>query len=256
VNDYLTIGDFAKLMNISTHQIRYYEEQGILLPDEIGKNGYRKYGIKAIYTLSQILYLREFDIPIAEIQKCFSEYSKLDYHELLMNKIKDMEDEIKRLIELKKYTTNIVEHLEKSDVESEQFIIKFIPNRNFRKLCRVSENKGFTVKDIYKYFNGIPNLYKIDIITYFDKKRSFVGYETNETDIKDLFDLPDGEYLTYRLPVQSEKEIDIAVKKMWDYANDNDMKLEEKILIRENSMLSIAEKDALYYDIEVLILKH
>jgi DNA-binding transcriptional MerR regulator len=255
MKDYLTIGDLAKMMNVSTHQIRYYEEQGVLLPDEIGNNGYRKYGTRAIYTLSHILYLREFDISVAEIQNCIKEYTKSDYHELLVIKIKDMEAEIKRLIELKDYTINVVQHLEKADNEAEQFIIKFIPKRNFRKLCRVYDSKDFTVKDMYKYFEGIPDLYKIDIITYLDEKKAYVGYETNEYDKKDCLDLPEGDYLTYMLTVRDEKEIDIAVKKIWKYANEKGMKLEEKILIRENSMLSITEKDTLYYDIEVPILK-
>ncbi|WP_431188268.1 MerR family transcriptional regulator [Clostridiisalibacter paucivorans] len=31
----------AKLMNVSTHQIRYFEKKGVLLPDLIDDNGYR-----------------------------------------------------------------------------------------------------------------------------------------------------------------------------------------------------------------------
>lgn len=52
----ITIGQLAKLMNVSTHQIRYFEKKGVLLPDLIDENSYRIYGIKEIYIYYHTFY--------------------------------------------------------------------------------------------------------------------------------------------------------------------------------------------------------
>jgi len=256
MEEYLTIGELAKLINVSTHQIRYYEKQGILLPDEIGSNGYRKYGSNAIYTLSHILYLREFDVSVADIKTCFSDYTQLEYYELLKIKMDEMDTEINRLQQLKEETQNVIEHLEKANNEADQIIIKRISSRNLKQLCKNSKYKNFTVKDIYKYFSGIPNLHKIDIVIYLDKKKIIVGYETNDYSEKDCLELVEANYLTTMLAVREEAEIDLAIEKMWDYAKKHGIKLEEKILLRENSKLSITQNNTLYYDIEVKIIEN
>jgi len=40
----ITISELAKLMNVSTHQIRYFEEKGVLKPAYTDDNQYRMYG--------------------------------------------------------------------------------------------------------------------------------------------------------------------------------------------------------------------
>jgi DNA-binding transcriptional MerR regulator len=229
MKDYLTIGELAKLMNVSTHQIRYYEEQDVLFPEEIGKNGYRKYGINSVYTLSHILYLREFDISVADIKKCFSDYTQVEYHELLIAKMSEMNTEINRLQQLKKQTQNVIEHLERANDEANQIVIKRIPSRILKKICKVYNHKNFTVKDIFKYFSDTPNLYKIDIVTYLDKRKAIIGYETNDYDEKDCLKLPEADYLTILLVVKEEAEIERAIEKMWGYAKEHDLRLEEKM---------------------------
>ncbi|MBM7562742.1 hypothetical protein [Fusibacter tunisiensis] len=85
------------------------------------------------------------------------------------------------------------------------------------------------MKDIYKYFRGIPNLHKIDTVTYLDKRKAIIGYETNDYDEKECLELTEADYLTTMLAVKEETEIDLAIEKMWDYAKEHDLKLEEKM---------------------------
>lgn len=54
----ITIGQLAKLMNVSIHQIRYFEKKGVLLTDLIDENGYRIYGIKEIYIITHSIVKR------------------------------------------------------------------------------------------------------------------------------------------------------------------------------------------------------
>ncbi|WP_240927487.1 MerR family transcriptional regulator [Paenibacillus thiaminolyticus] len=54
----ITISELAKLMNVSVHQIRYFEEKGVLQPSFTDNNQYRMYGIEQVYELAHILLLR------------------------------------------------------------------------------------------------------------------------------------------------------------------------------------------------------
>ena len=54
-----TIKEIAKLANVSTRTIRYYDEIGLLPPAYIGNNGYRYYDRQSLLSLQQILFYRE-----------------------------------------------------------------------------------------------------------------------------------------------------------------------------------------------------
>ncbi len=255
MKDYLTIGDLAKLMNVSTHQIRYFEEKGILFPDKVDENGYRKYGIKSIYLLSHILYLRDFDISVSNIKKCFNSFSQEEYYQLLSSKIYEIEEKIKSLEQLKNQTLSVIDCLERASDETNRIAIKHFSKRIIRKVCKVYKNNNLTAKEIYKYFIGVSDLYKVDIIIFLNNLSSYVAYEVDEYNKKDCLILPESNYLTSMIAVEKDDEIDLAVEEMWKYAKDNGIKLEKKILIKQNSKLSITQNDKIYYDIEIRILE-
>lgn len=48
--------------------LHYYDEIGLLKPTDKSEAGYRLYDDKALETLQQILFFREFDIPLNEIK--------------------------------------------------------------------------------------------------------------------------------------------------------------------------------------------
>lgn len=61
---YLTIGELADLMKISTSNIRYYEKDGLFSPCKIDDNGYRLYDYNELDKLESILLFRKLDIPL------------------------------------------------------------------------------------------------------------------------------------------------------------------------------------------------
>lgn len=65
----MTISELARLMQVSVHQIRYFEEQQVLLPAYTEANGYRMYGLDEIYRLAHILLLRQLGLSVAEIRE-------------------------------------------------------------------------------------------------------------------------------------------------------------------------------------------
>ncbi|MFF4624530.1 MerR family transcriptional regulator [Nonomuraea jabiensis] len=60
------IGELSRRTGVHTHQLRYYEAQGLLEPER-GTNGYREYGDDAVLTVTQIRRLLEAGLSTQEI---------------------------------------------------------------------------------------------------------------------------------------------------------------------------------------------
>ena len=63
-----TVKELSDLTGISVRTLHYYDEIGLLTPTQKSESGYRLYDDKALETLQQILFFREFDIPLKEIK--------------------------------------------------------------------------------------------------------------------------------------------------------------------------------------------
>ncbi|MEV1067572.1 MerR family transcriptional regulator [Streptomyces sp. NPDC050263] len=62
----MLIGELSRRTGVRTHQLRYYEAQG-LLESGRGANGYREYGDDAVLTVAQIRKLLEAGLSTEEI---------------------------------------------------------------------------------------------------------------------------------------------------------------------------------------------
>ena len=63
-----TVKEISDLTGISVRTLHYYDEIGLLKPTGKSKAGYRLYDDKALETLQQILFFREFDLSLKEIK--------------------------------------------------------------------------------------------------------------------------------------------------------------------------------------------
>ncbi|UWP60892.1 MerR family transcriptional regulator [Ruminococcus gauvreauii] len=77
-----TVKEVAKLTGISVRTLHYYDEIGLLKPTQTSEAGYRLYDDKALEVLQQILFFREFDMPLGDI-KSIMEDPELDRDQLL-----------------------------------------------------------------------------------------------------------------------------------------------------------------------------
>ena len=92
-----TVKEISNITGISVRTLHYYDEIGLLKPSDKSDAGYRLYDDKALEQLQQILFFREFDIPLKEI-KAVMENPALDRNhvlkmqrEMLLTKMKRME---------------------------------------------------------------------------------------------------------------------------------------------------------------------
>ena len=63
-----TVKEVSKLTGISVRTLHWYDEIGLLKPTKTSEAGYRLYDDKALKTLQQVLFFREFDMPLKDIK--------------------------------------------------------------------------------------------------------------------------------------------------------------------------------------------
>lgn len=77
-----TVKEISNITGISVRTLHYYDEIGLLKPTDKSDAGYRLYDDKALERLQQILFFREFDIPLKEI-KAVMDNPALDRNHIL-----------------------------------------------------------------------------------------------------------------------------------------------------------------------------
>lgn len=91
-----TVKEVSEMTGISVRTLHYYDEIGLFMPTEISEAGYRLYDDKALEALQQILFFREFDMPLKEI-KAIMENPSLDKKQILAGQRKMLELKKERL---------------------------------------------------------------------------------------------------------------------------------------------------------------
>lgn len=101
----LSIQELAKIMQVSTRTLRFYEEKGLLHPQRLD-NHYRVYGIDALSRVEAIINLKQSGLSLLEIQTIFE--SKVDFSAMME---KQKQSLIKQIEALQKSIQFIEEQL-------------------------------------------------------------------------------------------------------------------------------------------------
>lgn len=69
----LSIGEFARLGQVSSRMLRHYDEIGLLRPDRVGEDsGYRQYTVRQLERLHRIVALRDMGFGLEQIKQVLS----------------------------------------------------------------------------------------------------------------------------------------------------------------------------------------
>ncbi|AEC16646.1 DNA-binding transcriptional regulator CueR [Gallibacterium anatis UMN179] len=68
------INEVAKLTNLSTKAIRFYEQKGLIAPPDRSVNGYRQYNMQHIEALNLIREAREIGFSLPECEQLLALY--------------------------------------------------------------------------------------------------------------------------------------------------------------------------------------
>lgn len=77
-----TVKEVSELTGISVRTLHYYDEIGLLTPTAVTEAEYRLYDDKALQRLQQILFFREFDMPLKDIRTIMDD-PELDRNQIL-----------------------------------------------------------------------------------------------------------------------------------------------------------------------------
>ncbi|MCE5173601.1 MerR family transcriptional regulator [Paenibacillus profundus] len=113
----LSIGEFSKICEVSTKTLRYYDEVGLIHPDEINpENGYRYYSIRQLKKMIFINRLKSYHFSLEEI-KAILEWEEEQSEEKLCSALNRKRREIQQKLNALEYTlkqmTNDILTLEK-----------------------------------------------------------------------------------------------------------------------------------------------
>ena len=97
MHSYLLINELAKLYNISTQTIRFYEQKGLIMPAKTSEKGYRLYDFNALIRIEEILHLRNIGMSLGEIKLYLEQKSTAHYKTQLEQLETNILDSIKAL---------------------------------------------------------------------------------------------------------------------------------------------------------------
>lgn len=159
-NSLLSIGEAAKLKNVSIKALRYYEKLGIFNPAYIDpQSGYRYYSPAQLFDLDVILTCGELGIPLKHILDYQTDQGTIDLRQLLIEGSELAEQKIKRARQSLLQINSYLEEIEQQDSfrHRDHTYTRTIPSRYF---CAKSWDisRPFEIK---KYLKTMSDLYQL-----------------------------------------------------------------------------------------------
>lgn len=223
-NSLLSIGEAAKLKNVSIKALRYYEKLGIFNPAYIDpQSGYRYYSPAQLFDLDVILTCGELGIPLKHILDYQTEQGTIDLRQLLIEGSELAEQKIKRARQSLLQINTYLEEIEQQDSfrHCPNTYTRTMPSRYFCAkpwdISRPFEIKNYlkTMSDLYQladelgttplYFQGLlidttstekTSSCQAYVAVDLYPSKSTANLQTNEADIKYL---PEDTYTGFRI---------------------------------------------------------
>lgn len=157
----LSIGEFSKICEVSTKTLRYYDEIGLIHPDEIHpENGYRYYSIRQLKKMLLINRLKSYHFSLEEIKAILDwegDQAEEELYSALNRKRREIQDKLHALeYSLKQMSQDILnlekgipimsylDHIEVQLVETERANILSIRQRMSRDDYAAGYGKHFS----------------------------------------------------------------------------------------------------------------
>ena len=237
-----SIGDIAKIHNVSVQTLRHYDKIGLLIPSYVNKEtGYRYYSSKDFVTIDLIKQCKSMGLSLEEIKDIINNYTSLESILDIMNRQKSIIDKkIKELNDIK----NNISFLEKRINESleegiDTIFIKEYPEREFIKYDNTNRftvefeiNLSKTLADVERMYNSFNK--ELAFVTSFDDfmedgKTTYKAMMLSFTNMININDkekliIPKGKYLTINFD-DDYKDTRKYYIKIMNYIKKNNIKV-------------------------------
>jgi DNA-binding transcriptional MerR regulator len=105
-----TVKQLSTLAGVSVRTLHYYDEIGLLKPSAVGQNSYRYYTDEALFRLQQILFFREMELELGQIQQILDRPG-FDLITALQTHRHTLQEKIERLQTLMQTIDKTIHHL-------------------------------------------------------------------------------------------------------------------------------------------------
>jgi len=147
----LTVGNMAKINNISAQTLRYYDRIGLLSPNEIDpQTGYRYYHITQSVKLDLISHMKYLGMSLDKIRELFEENDQKRIAQNIDLQLEHLQEEKRKLEIMEKAALKFKHNLEEYALESKK---------------TGAEVRTFKERKIFCY-DGRVNIYESDMETY------------------------------------------------------------------------------------------
>ena len=168
------IGEFSLITRLSVKTLRYYHEEGILLPDYIDDDsGYRYYREESVERAAVVTALRAMEFSVADIRQVLEEYrDDTDAVEFLEKQKVLLENKIQHYRKAADSCADLIEVIRKKEMNTKDMIyevtekkiedIIFAGVRFTGKYNEVGKRFSMTARAAGRYIAGAP------LCLYFD----------------------------------------------------------------------------------------
>lgn len=198
MSTYFTIGEMAKMHNISVQTLRHYDKIGLIKPDYINESsGYRYYSMRHFSTIDLIKECKTMGLSLEEIKIIIGNYSSLESICDILNKQKSIIDnKIKELSNIRK----AVSILENKINEAFKYGLNnvFIKHNDERKFIKYNYSGRYTQE-----FEINLRKVLLDVEKNYSSYASEITFTTSYEDVKNDSEFTYS-YMMMHVPMDTE----------------------------------------------------
>jgi len=150
MKDKFLIGELAKMFNISTDTLRHYDKKNLLKPEPVSENNYRYYDITSMFKLSRILFLKNLDISLSEIEDYMKNKNADRLFNMLKKKNEEVDLKIQQLTNLKYKINSKLDLFEYAKTKLGKITVTTLESRRGIFLKTYGLENSAEVKEIFK----------------------------------------------------------------------------------------------------------
>lgn len=150
MNKKWVIGEVAKLFDVSTDTLRYYEKIGILSSHKNGDNGYRYYSYDEILVLMDIVFFRSMELSVKDIKQIITKMDVGDIKNTLYQNQRIVEERIQELIQLKKMIIQTASQYKLCEERLGEFLIVSAPDFKYKLIGKQADELVTVIRKFKK----------------------------------------------------------------------------------------------------------
>lgn len=242
VKTLFSIGEVAKIKDITIKALRYYHKMGILIPKHVDEStGYRYYSIDQFIHIDIIKSCRELNTSIVELQEIFKECDMDKLLQFLQLKRAEAEEHIKKMKEVIETIDGLNEKVGSSQeiLKSDEISIEFFEQRyavvapckevgSLQELLYYSDLEKIVQDYEEKMAMEMGILYNVNEKWDVEPKYVFnkVRDDVHMEKMQNIKVLPGGKYITLAYSKENEEERRNTIIK---YIKENNIEVESFI---------------------------